>query len=218
MFKAGRMAGVVSFFCFAFILNGCATMLAPGADTITIKTIPAGAQVYDGATLLGKTPITHSFKRETFEQKTLTLRLPGYKSQELMLQRSLEKKSLWNFVFFLTTCGATSWGIDALNGNMVMYSPDSYLIDMKKNGAGPQNKDGARWDRIRFAVMNRDNLMENTSGRISRPCPFPRRLTAIRNSSTGLRAVPMTCCQRTTRWTSGAFLKIFRTFSRLGNE
>jgi hypothetical protein len=163
MFKAGRMAGVVSFFCFAFILNGCATMLAPGADTITIKTIPAGAQVYDGATLLGKTPITHSFKRETFEQKTLTLRLPGYKSQELMLQRSLEKKSLWNFVFFLTTCGATSWGIDALNGNMVMYSPDSYLIDLRKNGAGPRNKDEARWDRIRFAVMNRDNLMKDVA-------------------------------------------------------
>jgi hypothetical protein len=163
MFKAGRITGVLSFLCIAFILNGCATMLAPNADTITIKTIPAGAQVYDGANLLGKTPLTHSFKRETFEQKTLTIRLAGYKSQDLMLQRVLEKKSLWNFAYFITTCGATSWGIDALNGNMIMYSPDSYLIDMRKNGAGSQNKDQASWDRIRFAVLNRDNLMKDVA-------------------------------------------------------
>ncbi len=163
MFKAGRIAGALSFLCFAFILNGCATMLAPGADTVTIKTIPAGAGVYDGVTLLGKTPLAHSFKRETFDQKTLTLRLQGFRTQELILTKSLEKKSLWNFVFFITTCGATSWGIDALNGNMVMYSPDSYLIDLRKDGKSPDSKEGARWDSIRFAVMNRDNLMKDVA-------------------------------------------------------
>ncbi len=163
MFKARRIAGVLFLLCTGFILGGCATMLAPNADTVTIKTIPEGALVYDGANLLGKTPFTRSFKRETFEQKTLTLRLQGHKSQELMLTRSLEKKSLFNFIFFLTTCGATSWGIDALNGNMVMYSPDSYLIDMNKSGSGTDAKDHARWSRIRFAVMNRDSLMKDVA-------------------------------------------------------
>ena len=163
MFKAGRIAGALSLLCIAFILNGCATMLAPNTDTVTIKTIPSGAVVYDGVNVLGKTPLTQSFKRDTFEQKTLTIRLQGYKSQELMLQRVMEKKALYNFVFFITTCGATSWGIDALNGNMVMYSPDSYLIDLRKSGNSSSDKDQTRWDRIRFAVMNRDNLMKDVA-------------------------------------------------------
>jgi PEGA domain len=145
----------------SIMLHGCATMYAPSSDTLTIKTIPDGADVYSGVNLLGKTPLTHTFKRETFEQKTLKIQLAGYKSQELVLQRVLEKKALYNFAFFITTCGGTSWAIDALNGNMIMYSPDSYLIEMEKNDGSAQKKDHAQWNRIRFIALNQDSLMKD---------------------------------------------------------
>ena len=163
MGRVKRIVGASCLLFIAFMLNGCASMLAPNTDTLTIKTIPDGADVYDGVHVLGKTPLVQTFTRNTFEVKTLTLRLEGYKSQDLMLQRVIEKKALYNFAFFLTTCGVTSWGIDALNGNMIMYSPDSYLIELEKNAADPHKKDQVRWDRMRFVVMNRDQLMKDVA-------------------------------------------------------
>ena len=47
------------------ILCSCATMFSRGADEITIKSEPEGADVYDGANLLGKTHLKHTFVRET---------------------------------------------------------------------------------------------------------------------------------------------------------
>lgn len=116
------------------LLSGCASMNAPDSDKISINSIPAGAKVYDGANLLGTTPMTHTFKRDTFQKKTLTLRKEGYKSQDLLLGTTLAKEALWNLAFITTTMGVTSWGIDAANGNMVQYHPDSYLIDLEKRG------------------------------------------------------------------------------------
>ena len=111
------------------LFAGCASMFAPNSDNITIKTNPEGADVYYGGNLLGQTPLTYSFKRETFEQKKLNIRKEGYKNQELLLEKTIEKIALFNLGFTTTTFGATSWGIDAATGNAIKYSPDSYLID-----------------------------------------------------------------------------------------
>lgn len=143
------------------LLSGCATMFAPDRDQVTIKTEPAGADVYEGANFLGKTPLTHAFERATFDRKTLFLKKEGYSSQELDLRKTLEKTALWNFGFFLTTCGATSWGIDALSGNMVKYSPDSYFIELEKKGTTANGEDHMRQQRARFVLLNRDSLMKD---------------------------------------------------------
>jgi hypothetical protein len=143
------------------LLSGCATMFAPGSDKVTIKTDPPGASVYEGANFLGKTPLTYSFKRETFEKKTLTIKKEGYASQELDLKKALEKTALWNFGFFITTSGATSWGIDALSGNMTKYYPGSYFIDLSKRGDAAIREDHLRLQRIRFVLLNQDNLMKD---------------------------------------------------------
>ncbi len=140
------------------LLAGCASMYAPGTDKITINSVPEGAKVFDGANLLGTTPLTHTFKRETFQKKTLSVRKEGYQSQELQLGTTLETTSLWNFGFITTTFGVTSWGIDALNGNMVKYYPDSYLIDLQKDGAPAPQKEETRWQRLRFVAFNQDRL------------------------------------------------------------
>jgi hypothetical protein len=149
--------------CMALLLGGCATMYAPGTDNVTIKTNPEGADVYYGAHLLGKTPLTYEFKRDTFERKTLTIRKEGYKNEEILLEKTLESKALYNFAFFLTTSGVTSWGIDAINGNMVKYTPDSYLIDLMKVGSTAGHNDHERLQRLRFVVLNQTALMKDIS-------------------------------------------------------
>ena len=143
------------------LLSGCATMFAPNSDKVTIKTDPAGADVYEGANLLGKTPLTYTFKREVFDKKILTIKKSGYASQEMLLNKSLEKTAIWNFGFFITTCGATSWGIDALSGNMVKYTPDSYFIDLTKRGDAASREDHLRVQRIRFVLLNQGNLLKD---------------------------------------------------------
>jgi hypothetical protein len=143
------------------LLSGCATMFAPDNDKITIKTEPAGADVYEGANIIGKTPLTHSFKRVALERKTLLIRKEGYTSEELNLQKSLETTALWNIAFILTTGGATSWAIDAHSGNMTKYSPDSYFIELEKKGATVSREEHMRQQRIRFVLLNRDSLMKD---------------------------------------------------------
>jgi hypothetical protein len=143
------------------LASGCASMYSPGTDDITISTIPEGAKVYDGVNVLGTTPFKHTFKRETLVRKTLTLRKEGYESQDLVLGTTLDKMAFWNFAFFPTTCGVTSWGIDAANGNMVKYTPDSYLIDLKKEGAASSPKEQTEFRRLRFVAVNQDRLQRD---------------------------------------------------------
>jgi len=143
------------------LLSGCATMFAPDNDKITIKTEPAGADVYEGANLIGKTPLTHSFKRVALERKILLIRKEGYTSEELDLRKSLETTALWNIAFVLTTGGVTSWAIDAHSGNMTKYSPDSYLIELGKKGNTISREEHLRLRRIRFVLLNRDSMMKD---------------------------------------------------------
>jgi hypothetical protein len=142
-------------------LCSCATLFAPGKDDITIKTDPEGAEIFDGADFIGETPLTHSFVRDAFERKELTIRKKGYKSQKLYLDRTLEKAALFNFGFILTTGGATSWGIDALSGHMIRYSPDSYLIELENEAGSTGTKEQANRQRLRFVIINHDYLRKD---------------------------------------------------------
>jgi hypothetical protein len=156
----GRIRAAVSLIALSamvVLLSGCASIFAPATDKITIDSIPQGASVYDGANLLGKTPITHTFKRATFEHKTLTLRQKGYRNQDVQLGTTLETASLWNFGFITTTFGVTSWGIDAVNGNMVKYSPDSYMIELQKEGPSDQEEQ-TYLQRLRLVACSQGNL------------------------------------------------------------
>lgn len=147
---------------FFFLLStGCATMFAEKQDTITIKTEPPGAVVYRGTEPLGTTPLSQTFKRSTFEQTVLNIRKEGYKTKELQLMRTIEPVALFNFGFFLTTSGATSWGIDAVTGAMIQYSPNSYIIDMEKESGAPAASETDRRRRMHFVLWNHQALKED---------------------------------------------------------
>ncbi|MFZ5862050.1 MAG: hypothetical protein ACOYXR_04285 [Nitrospirota bacterium] len=150
-----RIVVVLAFVCF---VNGCATLFAKRSDTITIKTVPDGADVYDGVVLLGKTPLTHTFKRDAFVQKTLQIRAPGFTTYELSLQRTLDLIALFNLGFSLTTMGATSWGIDASSGAMIRYEPTSYFVDLQPAGQERTSIDRNRSERFMFVLNNHQAL------------------------------------------------------------
>ena len=142
----------------AILSSGCATIFADGSDTITIKTEPSGAEIYDGINRLGTTPLTQEFNRDTFKHKKLQIRKEGYKTYQLPLGRTLEPVALFNFGFFLTTGGATSWGIDALSGAMIQYDPASYFIDLESEGKDVGLKDSQRRSQIYFVLKNFDSI------------------------------------------------------------
>lgn len=143
------------------LLSGCASMMAPSSDFVTINTVPQGAEVYLGDELLGKTPVTHVFKRQTFEKKTLSIRKKGYKTRELLLETALESTALLNLGFITTTSGVTSWGIDASSGNMIKYHPGSYLIDLEKEGEPSRQKEHASLLLLRFVARNQAHLQSD---------------------------------------------------------
>ncbi len=180
-------------------LSGCATMFASKSDTITIKTEPPGAEVYYGAELLGETPVTHSFKRDTFVQKTLQIRKSGYATHELQLQKSIEPVAFFNLGFILTTMGATSWGIDAATGAMIRYEPSSYFVDLVPIESRQNSLDQARDHRMRFVLLNYQPLrgdIANGNGEYLRayysllltPGPYDDFVTRIQNNSADLLA------------------------------
>jgi hypothetical protein len=154
---------VVFLFSALLLSSGCATMFSREYDDLTIESNPPGAEVYLGAEHIGTTPFTKRFDRETFESPQITLRKNGYKPQTVTLQRTLEKTSLLNFGFFLTTCGVTSWAIDAASGSMIRYAPDSYLIDLQRIG----DEGSASWRRrhltLAFVLSSQANLMKDIS-------------------------------------------------------
>lgn len=157
------------FFTMALLLSalllasGCATIFAPGYDDITIESNPPGAEVYVGTEVIGTTPFTKRFDRKTFAHVQITLRKEDYKPETVPLQRTLETTSLFNFGFISTTAGGTSWGIDALSGNMIRYQPNSYLIDLQKSG----DEESAIWQMrhhaLRFVLSNKISLAADIS-------------------------------------------------------
>ena len=154
---------VVFLFSALLLSSGCATMFSREYDDLTIESNPPGAEVYLGAEHIGTTPFTKRFDRDTFESPQITLRKEGYKPQTVTLQRTLEKTALLNFGFFLTTCGVTSWAIDAASGSMIRYAPDSYLVDLHRLG----DEGSASWRRhhlaLAFVLTNHPNLMTDIS-------------------------------------------------------
>lgn len=163
MFRTRNVFPLIFLCLVSLLFGGCATMFSRNYDDLTIESNPPGAEVFMGAEQIGTTPFTKRFKRVTFETTEITFRKEGYKPQTVTLGRSLATPALGNLVFVLTTMGVTSWGIDAASGNMIQYSPTSYLIDLQRLGS----EESAFWRSnhitLAFVLTNQMNLMQDIS-------------------------------------------------------
>lgn len=136
--RPSALAALVPALSLALLLQACASMFGKREDEITVKSEPAGADVYIGLEKAGVTPYTFKLKRNTFDQTYVTLKLEGFESHKFMVPKTLENTAIYNFGFITTTGGTTSFGIDALTGAMFRYSPTGFMVELKKKtAAGP---------------------------------------------------------------------------------
>lgn len=104
------------------LLCSCATVFSDSSDTVRFDSSPPGADVYLNGQKIGRTPLSRTFIRDTFDKKTVQIIKPGYKEKVFTLQKKLNKVALVNFTFW------PSWITDALSGNMIEYAPNSYQV------------------------------------------------------------------------------------------
>ena len=114
------------------LLCGCATMFSDSVDSVTIDTEPQGAEITFNGDVLGRTPLKISMRRQ-MEAPYITIRKEGYVTRTGLLDRNIAPAAFANFLFFPTS-GATSWGIDALTGNMFKFADDAYVYVLEKKG------------------------------------------------------------------------------------
>ena len=133
-------------------------MFAKTSDDITIQSDPSGADVYLNLTKVCETPCTFPLPRKTFEIPEVTLRKEGYATASVEIQKTIETKALFNLGFITTSGGITSWGIDALTGAVIKYSPTGYYVELKSKTSQAGIEGGTLRHSATFALMASDDL------------------------------------------------------------
>jgi hypothetical protein len=106
-------------------LTGCGTLFTGTTQTVQINSIPSGATVQVNGADRGQTPMPVTLKKGATGQM-ITLSKDGYEKNSFVPQTCFNPVSICNLVFILP------WVIDACDGAMYKYDPDSYNIQLKK--------------------------------------------------------------------------------------
>lgn len=155
MFRARRGVCVGLAAIFATAAAGCATLFTSTSQEITITSNVEGAEVLLNGRPVGKTPLTTTVHRESFQEWVVTVRDPLHQARDVRLQKTLNKVALFNCTSVL------SWGTDALSGAMIQYSPGAYYVELAPAGGTVART--AERDALHFVVMNRAPLLRDVA-------------------------------------------------------
>jgi hypothetical protein len=108
------------------IFTGCATITQDSAQPVTFNSIPEGAKVYVNGQLKGKTPMT--IQIEKGDKNQFKLMKEGYSTIEKPLETEVDGW-FWGNIIFGGVLGSTT---DNMSGNMYEFTPNSYMIELKK--------------------------------------------------------------------------------------
>ena len=111
-----------------FFLQNCATILSGSTQSVTIDSNPKGAQVYVDGVKYGKTPVSIALKKPGLGDKFAELRLDGYESRTILLNKSLDGKTFLNILLG----GIIGLGVDMATGAINQYEPGTYNVDLDK--------------------------------------------------------------------------------------
>jgi len=106
-FSIGVLAKLLGL-CSVVVLGGCATMFSRTSDEISIDSDPKGAEVSIDGEVIGVTPLKTVVARDTLGTKYITVKKKGYRTRQVLMEKSLDSRALFNFGFISTTFGATS--------------------------------------------------------------------------------------------------------------
>ncbi|MES2962685.1 MAG: PEGA domain-containing protein [Bdellovibrionota bacterium] len=138
----------VSVLASALVSSGCATLFSETSDTVTIDSEPAGADVYWRGDLIGRTPFTHVFKRQT-AASYLEFAKKGYETRKVDLVRKVAGATWLNLGF--TALSPSSVGTDVSSGQMWEYGPKAYVAKLS-----PQGRDETWNERVMEYVIAND--------------------------------------------------------------
>ena len=134
-------------------LAGCASLFTPATDTITITSVPEGADVYWQGSHLGKTPLVTEIKKVS-NTSSLVLEKTGYEARSVTLGREIAGVAFLNLGFVTTTSGAPSWGLDIITGRIWTYQPNKYVTKLERS-SGTAMRDDAVFD---FVMTNAEKI------------------------------------------------------------
>lgn len=123
----------------ALAVSGCATLFGERSDPIRLDSEPEGAEVYYRGEKIGTTPLSMDFARRS-EAAFIVLKKSGYQDKRVELQRRVTPVAFWNFGYFITTSGVSSWGTDVSSGRMWEYAPRKYAVQLEAHEAGNWNE------------------------------------------------------------------------------
>jgi hypothetical protein len=136
------------------LLSGCATLFSESTQQVHFTSKPEGAEVILDGQPIGRTPLTHTIDRSTFDRHIVVVRSDGYQVRQFELSKGL------NTIALINLSSGTFWLTDAASGNMIEYSPSAYYLELvpASNTASAQ-MDPAERAVLHFVLVNHRTLL-----------------------------------------------------------
>lgn len=148
------MARITASLCAAtLLLSGCGTLFSEPVQPVVFTSDPQGADVIVNGAFVGHTPVTVPFDRDTFDERIVVIRTPGYATAQFRMSKAL------NTIAILNLCSLLSWATDAFTGGLIEYSPNAYFVELQP--AGGRRTDRTDEDRaaLAFVLVNTAPLL-----------------------------------------------------------
>jgi hypothetical protein len=128
----------------AVIVSGCGTIINGSSQQVSIASTPSGADVIIDGADVGETPITQKLSRK--DQHTIELRLDGYESESIIVNRGVSGWVVGNIVLG----GLIGLGVDAITGGMYKLDPTDIQRTLDESGSASLGEGG---DIVHIAVV-----------------------------------------------------------------
>jgi hypothetical protein len=116
--------------CLGVIGSGCATIVGGGStQEVNFQSQPEGALVSLNGTVIGKTPMAVTLKRQS--EQTLAFSKDGYQTQTMQMTTSMNPW-FWGNILIGGLLGSTT---DGVSGAVHEYVPGKYFVTLPPIGA-----------------------------------------------------------------------------------
>jgi hypothetical protein len=103
------------------VLSGCASIISGTNQTLTFTSDIEGVNVYVDGALIGKTPVSASFKKN--KAQTVMFRKKGYETITREITKSFDSVAILNIFWDLSTT-------DLITGAVYEYAPNAIYVEM----------------------------------------------------------------------------------------
>jgi PEGA domain. len=103
------------------LLSGCATIMSGSNQTLTFNSNVEGVSVYVDGALIGKTPVSASFKKN--KAQSVMFSKEGYQSVTREITKEFDPVAALNIFWDLSTT-------DFITGAVYEYAPNAIYVEM----------------------------------------------------------------------------------------